>query len=110
MEELLKQMEQVKERFTSMIAADQQRAVETMDAIIASTKNLVAEFSSIKTLADPNLMMAEVIKLSPGSKHHLAIISAKTVDIRIDSYNVNELRDLPALPGKIVVLYYKEDK
>ena len=107
MEELLKQMEAVKERFTGMIAADQQRAVETMDAIIANTKNLMAEFSTIKTLADPNLMMAEVIKLTPGSKHHLTIISPKTVDIRIDNYDVNELRYLPALPGKIVVLYYK---
>jgi hypothetical protein len=36
-----------------------------------------------------------------GSKH---------VTINIDNYTVNSIRDLPAMPGKIVVLYYKEDK
>ena len=110
MEELLKQMEAVKERFTGMIADDQRRAVETMDAIIASTKNLVAEFSTIKTLADPNLMMAEVIKFDPGKNHHWAQPGSKQVRILIDNEEVNELYDLSALPGKIVVLYYKEDK
>jgi hypothetical protein len=84
MESLIKQMEAVKERFTGRIEADQQRAVETMNAIIANTKDLIAEFSAVKTLADPNLMMAEVIKLTPGSKLHFACAGSTTVEINID--------------------------
>ena len=108
MEELLRQMEAVKERFTGMIAEDQRRAVETMDAIIANTKNLMAEFSTIETLADPNLMMAEVIK--PAEEANRRCEGSKHVQIAINNYVLNTIYELPSMPGKIVVLYYKEDK
>lgn len=107
--DLIKQMEDVRDRFASCGASDLSRAVEQMNNIILNTKNLISEFSAVKTFSDPNLMLAEVIKIT-RDKFHGQFDGTKHVDIRIDSNSVNILYELPQVPKKIVVFYYKEDE
>jgi hypothetical protein len=109
MDDLLCQLNLIRNEFAGAIEGDQRRGMERMDAVILNAKNLMAEFTGLKMLADPNLMSAEVIKPDLDRMHDRKE-GSKQVVIRIGQYDVNSIRDLPAMPGKIVVLYYKEDK
>jgi hypothetical protein len=109
MDDLLRQLNLIRNEFAGTLEGSQRRALEQMDAVINSAKDLMSEFSGMKMLADPNLMSAEVIKPDLARMHN-GREGSKHVTINIDNYTVNSIRDLPAMPGKIVVLYYKEDK